>query len=110
MVNGEVHKNIYYYDPQIEKGFQGDMENNYRLHVHIPREEYRPGKKIPISISPYIKGAQVLITAERGDQILETQSYILDGKPLSITAKESFYPNVQISVSQFVGEEIQQQL
>lgn len=39
-INGEVDKNIYYYDSKFDKGFQGDMENNYSLHVEIPRKNY----------------------------------------------------------------------
>lgn len=109
-INGEVDKNIYYYDDQFQKGFQWDMENNYSLHVGIPRKNYEIWKEIPISINPYIKGATALITAERGNQILEKKFVVLDGKPLSITAKDSFYPNVQISVTQFVGEQINSQL
>ena len=47
------------------------MENNYTLHVNIPRENYTLGAEIPITIDPYIKGATALITAERGKEILE---------------------------------------
>ena len=109
-INGEVDKNIYYYDSKFDKGFQGDMENNYSLHVEIPRKNYEIWKKIPITINPYIKGATALISVERGNQILEKQFVNLDGKELSITAKDEFYPNVQVSVTQFVGEQINSQL
>lgn len=34
----------------------------------------------------------------------------LDGKPLTLTAKEEFYPNVQVSVTEFVGEQVNSQL
>ena len=108
--NGEVDKNIYYYDSNFDKGFQGDMENNYSLHVEIPRKNYEIWKKIPITINPYIKGATALISVERGNQILEKQFVNLDGKELFITAKDEFYPNVQVSVTQFVGEQVNSQL
>ena len=55
VVNGEVDKNIYYYDSKFDKGFQGDMENNYALYVQIPKKNYEIGENIPISINPYIK-------------------------------------------------------
>lgn len=109
-INGEVDKNIYYYDSKFDKGFQGDMENNYSLHVEIPRKNYEIWKKIPITINPYVKGATALITVERGNQILEKQVVHLEGKELFITAKEEFYPNVQVSVTQFVGEQTNSQL
>ncbi len=109
-INGEVDKNIYYYDSKFDKGFQGDMENNYSLHVEIPRKNYEIWKKIPITINPYIKGATALITVERGNQILEKQFVNLEGQELFITAKDEFYPNVQVSVTQFVGEQVNSQL
>lgn len=86
------------------------MENNYTLHVNIPRENYTLGAVIPITIDPYIKGATALITAERGKEILEKKIVTLDGSPLSVKVREDFYPNVQISVVEFVGEEVNRQL
>ena len=110
VVNGEVDKSIYYYDDSFDKGFQWNMENNYTLHVNIPRENYTLGAEIPITIDPYIKGATALITAERGKEILEKKIVTLDGSPLSVKVREDFYPNVQISVVEFVGEEVNRQL
>jgi len=83
VVNGEVDKSIYY---------------------------YALGAEIPIMIDPYIKGATALITAERGKEILEKKIVTLDGSPLSVKVREDFYPNVQISVIEFVGEEVNRQL
>ena len=51
-----------------------------------------------------------MLTVERGNQILEKRLVRLDGKPLTLTAKEEFYPNVQVSVTEFVGEQVNSQL
>ena len=42
--------------------------------------------------------------------ISNEQRLCLDGKPLTLTAKEEFYPNVQVSVTEFVGEQVNSQL
>ena len=51
-----------------------------------------------------------MLTVERGNQILEKRIVRLDGKPLTLAAKEEFYPNVQVSVTEFVGEQVNSQL
>ena len=51
-----------------------------------------------------------MITAERGKEILEKKIVTLDGSTLSVKVREDFYPNVQISVVEFVGEEVNRQL
>ena len=51
-----------------------------------------------------------MLTVERGNQILEKRVVRLDGKLLTLAAKEEFYPNVQVSVTEFVGEQVNSQL
>lgn len=106
---GESQKMINYYKfdrEPYEQNHMGDMQNNYKLIVNIDAKTYKMGEKIQINIEPYVKGASVLITAERGDQIIESFEMVLDGSPILIPVRESFLPNVNFSVIQIIGEQI----
>lgn len=103
---GEVHKKISFYaygmddDPQA---ILGAVPNNYSLLVAIPEKTYNLWEDIPLNISPYMSGSNVIITVEKGQYILDTYVKKLDGNQLRIPVKESYAPNVIINVMQIQG-------
>jgi uncharacterized protein YfaS (alpha-2-macroglobulin family) len=51
-----------------------------------------------------------LITIERGNKILDIYQFYLTGQKIQIPVKRSYYPNVNISVVEFVGEKISKKI
>lgn len=103
-VIGEVQKQIDYYDSTAGKDWMlGSLPNNYALNVNIPKKTYEEWEQIPINIEPYQKGARVVITVERGEDIIDSFEKTVDGSQLFIEAKKWYAPNVVINVMQIVG-------
>ena len=103
----EVQKNIYYYDWEGRTFYDGTMwdeKNNFVLDVNIPKKDYELGEKIPVNINPYKKWARIYVTVERWNDILDIYKFILSGKKIEIPVKPNYYPNINISVIQFVPE------
>ncbi len=104
----EVQKRFYYYnrsdDWYYDDWYMWDHTNNIKLDVNIPKKEYKLNEKIPVNINPYIKWSKVLITVERWNNILDTYKITLTWWKINIPAKANYYPNVNISVVQFIGE------
>jgi len=107
-VVGEVQKRLSYYarDAQQSISYAGKLTNNYKLIVNVPKKTYTSGDMLPIDIEPYISGATVLVTIEKGKQILDTLLTTLDGKQLQLPVRDGYYPNVHISVVQVAGEDL----
>jgi len=81
----------------------GHLTNTYTLTVDIPRKEYAEGELFPINISPYISWASVLVTIEQGNSILDSYLFSLDGWPVEIPVKKTYYPTVVVGVTQIAG-------
>ena len=107
----EVQKRFYYYDWSYDDRYYNDWymwdhKNNITLDVNVPKKEYKLNEKIPVNINPYIKWAKVLITVERWNNILDTYKITLTWWKIQIPVKENYYPNINISVAEFVGENV----
>ena len=101
---GEVQKQIeYYIFTQDPDGLLWSLPNNYTLTVSVPKKTYEEGDLIPIDIAPYQKWARIIMTAERGNRIIDTVETVLDGSPLTMLVKPWYAPNITISVMQMIG-------
>lgn len=94
----EVQKKVWWYESSSDTDLLGVVPNNYALTVDIPKKTYEEWQSIPINIAPYQSWAQVVVTVERGQYILDSFMKKLDGQALHIVAKKDYAPNVVVSV------------
>jgi len=99
----EVQKRIYYYKDNAW-WYAWDQKNNFKLDVSISKKKYKLWENILVNINPYIKGSKVLLTVERWNDILDTYKFTLTWWKITIPVKDNYYPNINVSVVQFVGE------
>lgn len=100
----EVQKMIQRYKTTDDNnGLLWSLPNNYSLKVDIPKKTYAVGDAIPVNIAPYQAWARVVVTVERGQNIVDSFLMQLDGKVISIPVKQWYAPNIIVSVMQLVG-------
>lgn len=101
----EVQKTISVYDyGWWSYIYNWDLQNNMKLIVTTKDKEYVPWDDLNINIEPYIKWSNAIITVEQGNQILEVNNMKLDWSPISLKVKDSWFPNVFISVAIILWE------
>ncbi|MBS8121711.1 MG2 domain-containing protein [Candidatus Vampirococcus lugosii] len=105
-INGETQKRIHSYRGYSYYGYWGDIDNNIVLDVNIPRKSFDLDEEIEINVNPYINDAKVIITVEKGNEILDTYEKTLDGNKITIPTKEEYIPYVNVSVSKLVPETV----
>lgn len=105
----ESQRTINVYDTS-RGSFYGDMKNNYALSVQVPERDYNPGDMIDVSIEPYIKWAQAIITVEKDGNILYHEQRILDGTPIQLKADKNRFPNAHVWIVQIIGETLNKTL
>ncbi len=100
----QVQKFIYFYNLSSYVSLFWKDKNNYILEVNTSPKEYKLSDYIPINISPYKKWANVIITVEKWNRILDLYNIKLNWQKLQIPVKKSYYPNINISVIEIVWE------
>lgn len=105
-VNNVVYENqqtVLAYNDSFS--YYWDMPNNIKLSSFIKDKEYQPNEDVIVDIEPYIKDTWAMVYVQQWTKIIEQNLIQLDGKPISLKAKESWYPNAYIHIVNLVWED-----